>query len=197
VFEFVADRYGAAVADLVDDQRLCALGPGQPQLAFRQPLARLTPQRLVEPRPLIDPPSALGCISALWLWHDFLDESHQISQQLDDASGRYWHAIMHRREPDFANSKYWFHRVGEHPVFAPLRAAASELARAGPTDAQSAYLVGQTSWDPLRFVDLCASAVRHSAPNERLCRRIARVEWQLHFDDCFRRAVGGSGAEPA
>jgi hypothetical protein len=28
----------------------------------------------------------------------------------------FWHAIMHRREPDAANSKHWWRQVGTLPV---------------------------------------------------------------------------------
>ena len=63
---------------------------------------------------------ALACMAGLWLRHDFLDESHRISQDLENPSGSYWHGIMHRRELDFSNAKYWFRRVGMHRVFEPL-----------------------------------------------------------------------------
>jgi hypothetical protein len=56
--------------------------------------------------------------SALWLYVDELDRSHTISQGIDDATGSFWHGIMHRREGDFSNSHYWFRKVGEHPAMA-------------------------------------------------------------------------------
>jgi hypothetical protein len=31
-------------------------------------------------------------LSGLWLWHDFLDRSHEISQAVHTASGSFWHA---------------------------------------------------------------------------------------------------------
>ena len=71
---------------------------------------------------------AACCIAGVWLLHDFLDESHTISQGIDTPSGSFWHAIMHRREGDFSNAKYWFRRVGQHPVFDALGQRAAELA---------------------------------------------------------------------
>ena len=56
--------------------------------------------------------------------HDFLDESHTISQDLPSREGSFWHAVMHRREPDAWNSKYWWRKVGPHPVLDRLVAQA-------------------------------------------------------------------------
>ena len=44
--------------------------------------------------------------SGLLLWNDALDESHNISQGLENQTGSYWHGIMHRREPDYSHSKH-------------------------------------------------------------------------------------------
>lgn len=54
--------------------------------------------------------------SALWLYIDELDRSHKVSQGIEDATGSFWHGIMHRREGDFSNSHYWFRKVGDHPA---------------------------------------------------------------------------------
>ena len=63
-------------------------------------------------------------LAGLWQVNDFLDESHSQSQSIEgegsDRNGDYWHGIMHRREPDWWNSKYWFRRVGQHPCFEEL-----------------------------------------------------------------------------
>src|SRR5262245_42828676 len=73
-------------------------------------------------------------LSGLWLYHDWLDESHRISQSIDTPTGSFWHAIMHRREGDFSNSKYWYARCANHPAMAPLAAAAAGVLNAAPAD---------------------------------------------------------------
>jgi hypothetical protein len=141
--------------------------------------------------PIVSPSDARACLSALWLWHDFLDESHTISQEINSPTGSYWHGIMHRREGDFGNAKYWFRRVGRHPVFGPLAVAAQEEAVLEGSSSALAAEFTSSEWDPYRFVDLCERAVKSG--NERdhdLLRRIARREWQLLFDHCYRAALG-------
>jgi hypothetical protein len=55
--------------------------------------------------------------AALHVLNDDIDCAHGIAQQHEgNPTSDYWHAIVHRREGDFGNAKYWFARVGEHPV---------------------------------------------------------------------------------
>jgi hypothetical protein len=49
--------------------------------------------------------------AGLWLYVDDLDRSHHVSQSIETPVGSYWHGIMHRREGDFSNAKYWFRRA--------------------------------------------------------------------------------------
>src|SRR5215471_10239995 len=56
-------------------------------------------------QPIANTDDAAALLAALWLWHDWLEQSHKIAQTLQTGSGSFWHAIMHRREGDFSNSK--------------------------------------------------------------------------------------------
>jgi hypothetical protein len=164
------------------------LGAGTPEESLRAELARLTPEKLFD-EPVLRLDYAQACLAGLWLWNDFLDESHTISQDLAGPEGSYWHAIMHRREPDYWNSKYWFRRVGNHAIFPALADAARGLADSAPQPAS--FLTDHLSWDPFAFVDLCEKAAQAGGELEMVCRRIQKVEWELLFDHCARQAVGG------
>jgi hypothetical protein len=63
----------------------------------------------------LDAPDAVK--AGLHLLNDNLDRAHELAQAHEgDKTCDYWHAIVHRREGDFDNAKYWLHRVGRHPV---------------------------------------------------------------------------------
>ena len=178
--------YSPAIRDLLAGDRLMPLGPGTPNQAVRATLGKLTLTAMFDPRRVKDEQAGRACLAGLWLLHDWLDASHEISQELHNAEGSYWHAILHRREPDYGNSKYWFRRVGRHPVFVALAEEAGDLARS----AGAADLVGPAGWDPFAFVDLCERAAGGDEDLEKACRRIQQIEWRLLFDFCYRRALG-------
>jgi hypothetical protein len=184
-FHFDPQNYGPAVAGLLTPERLMELGPGSPNEAARGLLEALTPELLFLPQRIGNHDMARACLAGLWLYHDFLDESHGVSQEIDTVEGSYWHGILHRREPDFDNAKYWFRRVGSHAIGAALESAARRLAAGEPQDRSFGFLMSQTSWDHFRFVDLCKEAAARRGALERLCQKVKLCEWQLLFDHCF------------
>jgi len=99
---FDLSAYAPAVQALLAEPRLAPLGPGRANRAAR-PLLEALDDRMFEPQAVRDRDLAAACRAALWLHHDFLDESHMISQGIETAEGSYWHALMHRREPDHSN----------------------------------------------------------------------------------------------
>ena len=120
--------------------------------------------------------------AGLWLIHDFLDESHELSQSIQgsgaDRNGDYWHGIMHRREPDWSNSKYWFRRVGDHPIFFDLAVIAGQLLSGSSlpdADRWGRQLGTSSNWDPFAFVDLCQAAARDAS--SELASVARRIQW--------------------
>lgn len=164
-FAFDPSAYGPAVAALLAVDRLPELGPGSPQAALHAQLAEAAKGL---------PPA---CAAGLWLRFDFLDAAHQICQADEGNADRdFWHAVMHRREPDAFNSKYWWQKVGSHPVLHRLREESPSL--------------GYTFTSPQDFVDFCERVRGSNTPDEELAKRVQQLEWQLLFDHCYRLAVG-------
>lgn len=188
---FDSSTYGSAIVDLLRLPRTMALVPGVCNEPALSALEQLSNRDVLAPHTVVDPHMADACRAALWLYHGYLDRSHTISQGIASETGSYWHGIMHRREPDYPNSKYWFRQVGDHPVHADLFSVSAELAAALPeVPAGMEYLVSQESWDPFAFVDSCESAAGSSGAASDLCVQIQMREWELLFDFCYRAAAG-------
>lgn len=107
--------------------------------------------------------------AGLWLLAGELDKSHAVSQRIETAEGSFWHGIMHRREGDFGNSKYWMKRVGKHPVLEELAARMPDY---------------RSSVD---FVDFCERVVTESGPERDKAVEIQWTEWQLLFQYCWNQ----------
>jgi hypothetical protein len=184
---FDPTAYAPVIAELLRDPWVPPLDAGVANHEVRARLETLSCNDVFAPWRVRDAGMADACRAGLWLYHNFLDESHQISQDLHTPTGSYWHALMHRREPDFSNAAYWFRRVGSHPVFEALCRDAAKLAADAPPAA--GFLHTQSAWDPFAFVDLCAAALAGRAPCEALCQQIQKREWELLFDWCYRQAI--------
>lgn len=165
--DFNPSAFGSTIENVLREPRLPELGPGTPNEAMRTTLSELTLDTMIPE--FRDHDMAMACLSGLWLYHDFLEQSHHISQDLDTPTGSYWHAIMHRREPDPSNSKYWWRHVGSHPVFGLLE---KEFG----------------AWDASAFVDRCEACRGTGSADEMECRRIQLREWQILFEWCFQNA---------
>jgi hypothetical protein len=52
----------------------------------------------------------------LALWHDAKGDwasAHQTAQDIDNATGAWIHAYLHRKEGDSSNASYWYRRAGK------------------------------------------------------------------------------------
>ncbi len=161
------------------------LDMGRPEEKFRAALAALTPEGIFATlrKPVRDARMARCCLAGLWLRHNFFDESHALSQEIETPSGSFWHAILHRREPDYGNAGYWFRRVGAHPIYPALNAAA--IASGWPKSAR---------WDPLVFVNQVEEAIGKGTENSttKLCVQVQQLEWELLFEYCWKQAIGAN-----
>lgn len=94
--------------------------------------------------------------AAAYLYLDDLERSHAISQSVGTEEGALWHGIMHRREGDFWNSKYWFRHAGSLPTRLGL--------------------------DPAALTDAFERTPRGENPEELVAAQ--RNEWRRLFDHC-------------
>jgi len=120
--------------------------------------------------------------AGILLWHDHLDAAHALVQDENGPGAAFIHAIMHRREPDYWNSKYWFHRVGDHPAFAPLATVLTAALSQTPHAHLCQRLLDRGHWRPERFVDLCQEAIQDASISLPILREIQALEFDALLD---------------
>jgi len=177
------------IAHLLDDE-LPPLGPGTPRSHLEQRLSEVTPEALFKAT-VIDADSAACCLAGIWLWNGFLDHSHELSQSFDTYEAAWWHGIMHRREPDASNAKYWFRKVGDHPLFSTLGERVRLYASKADLPTEAQWLSQCQHWNPSQFIDSCETV--RCGSNESLRKifcEVAAIEWYTLFEYCQHLTCG-------
>jgi hypothetical protein len=188
--EFCPEDYGPVLARLVTGERCRALDAGRPDESMRVPLRQATVESAFASATVIDRSMAAACLAGAWLVHDFFDESHTVSQSIDTPTGAFWHGVMHRREGDYSNAKYWFRRVRRHETFAAIGEAVVALGDEFAQAELARRIAPGGEYDPMAMVDACQAAVRSGGPAADFLRRVQQAEWESLFDFCYRGAVG-------
>ena len=111
---------------------------------------------------------------------DAIDDAHRIFQEAKGDLGSYWHGMMHRREGDFDNARYWFRRAGTLSFFGELHHAAS---------AHSALMARQSNWDPYVFTGECEQARFGETESLKELADLQRAEFETLFDYCWRKSA--------
>jgi hypothetical protein len=110
--------------------------------------------------------------AALLVLGDDLSESHTLVQNISTPFAAAWHAVIHRREGDFWNSKYWWRRASGIDW--------SDLpAQLGPLFRQHSALAGlcNSSYSPAAFTD-AVEQHHNSATLAAALVAAQRLEWQ-------------------
>jgi hypothetical protein len=113
---------------------------------------------------------------------DDLPGCHTLFQADHSDLGSYLHGMMHRREGDFDNARYWFRRAGEMPFFDNLHREAALF---------STDMAKQLSWDPYLFTGACEQARFGAEDEARELPRLQRAEFKMVFDYTWRQSKVG------
>ena len=140
------------------------------------------PTLIKQPPKDLDMLNALVC--GLWVWNDWLDEAHGIAQKMENDTGAFWHAIIHRRQGDFDNSKHWYARCGNHPVFAAMSNQSALILDPLPADNRILKL-SWDGWNSDYFVNLVDKY--HRTPDDpfhEILVILQQLEWRVLMEYC-------------
>lgn len=162
---------------LFDTEDIPALDDSERSSGMSVKRVRAVVDRLVVPLGQLSSEARDLIESIALLWHDHLDASHTISQRIESAEGSYAHGMMHRREGDYWNSKYWMRRAqGAFFLNAIGDALRGEFHASWPSE-KAPHWLGASGFDAEGFVDACASAVKDTGATGERMRRLQAVEF--------------------
>ncbi len=120
----------------------------------------------------------------LLLWHDYMELSHHIADEERTTDFIYIHAMIHRREGDIYNSRFWFRHLDMcHIVISNItKEVRTYLTEKDETQLLDRF-VKNDGWLPLEFLEEVskASKLKPSDPFVKLLRDIQTIEFTCWF----------------
>ncbi|HEX4086068.1 MAG TPA: hypothetical protein VHY22_14230 [Chthoniobacteraceae bacterium] len=174
--------YSTLVNELLDDEedlllRLCPAEPGHAE-SIRS-IREATDEELTGGAVMANADYPRLIRAGLFYAHDALGESHRIVQEMSSAPASYWHGMMHRREGDFDNARYWFRRTGRLALFPEMHAEAARI---------SPLMARQLDWDPYALVGQCEQARFGGDVAQKELVALQRIEFWVMFNHLWRGA---------
>jgi hypothetical protein len=121
--------------------------------------------------------------AALWLRIGLIDRAHDIVQDEKRGTAAFLHAIVHRLEGDFWNSKYWIRQVRDQSL---LDGIGGEIIQSldDPSHMELALklkLISSNEFQFDAFVDTCANLTKAASKPDTttsMVQRIVQSEWR-------------------
>jgi hypothetical protein len=158
--------------------KLLAGDPDEPQTVIR--IREATDDDLLGEAQLKSKPHLHLIRAELFLLFDDLEESHTIVQDSNLDVASYLHGILHRREGDFDNARYWFRRSGTLPFFDELHSKSAKFLD---------DFAKQLGWDPYLFTYHCEQNKFGDDSFTKDLVQIQRAEFETVLDYTWRQAA--------
>lgn len=100
------------------------------------------------------------------LWNDHFELAHNLAQEMHHPTGSLMHGILHRREGDFWNAKYWLSRVGVHPADRRILEKIQQIEELGTLRSRIIPKGNTLEWNHCRFVDVCSGVLAGGSPEQ-------------------------------
>jgi len=165
-----------------DPRPLERLVRGKPNAAGKKAVEALTKRDMKDAKDSKSLPLVQG---ALYLCFDCWKEAHELADAHEGTAAGHWlHAIVHRREPDAGNSKYWYAKVSPPArVFEAIGLEALAFLKKAPVpelESLAQELQKTKIWTPAAFVELCDKFKEGEpgSPGYRALAHIQEIEWR-------------------
>ena len=112
------------------------------------------------------------------LWHDHLHAAHRLVQDRENLNGFLVHGLVHRRENDYSNARFWLRSVDQHASFAEVSRRVTVYLDSKNEPELRDQLLPKGAWNLMAFVDALEAAAKNKAPAPRqvVLREIQRIE---------------------